>query len=164
MGVHHPNCGMFAVRSIATMFTVAKIHYKRSFKRSTNKLRHGGGNLPDDQLTWRRSHPESSTTVSGLPIMGTTMPFEVLVWVPPSFHTPVLREIKIPNTSYGEDYAIGLNISRHYRIGRIYDVIYLCRRWEDNSDASLDIVKMNGHNLYKDRIRTWELQARKNLK
>ena len=54
----------------------------------------------------------------------------------------------------------GTNFSRQYQIGRVYDVVYLCRRWDDNSDASLDIVKMNGHNLYKDRIRTWELQAR----
>jgi hypothetical protein len=66
----------------------------------------------------------------------------------------------VPNTSYGEDYALGLNFSRHYQIGRVYDVVYMCRRWEDNSDASLDVVKMNGHNTYKDRIRTWELQAR----
>ena len=66
----------------------------------------------------------------------------------------------LPNTSYGEDYALGLNFSRKYQIGRVYDVVYLCRRWDDNSDASLDVVKMNGHNLYKDRIRTWELQAR----
>lgn len=79
---------------------------------------------------------------------------------PRAFFTPVLREIKVPNTSYGEDYALGLNISRNYQIGRIYDVLYLCRRWDDNSDASLDIVKMNAHNTYKDRIRTWELEAR----
>lgn len=79
---------------------------------------------------------------------------------PRAFYTPVLREVKVPNTSYGEDYALGLNFSRQYQIGRVYDVVYLCRRWDDNSDASLDIVKMNGHNLYKDRIRTWELQAR----
>lgn len=79
---------------------------------------------------------------------------------PRAFYTPVLREVKVPNTSYGEDYALGLNISRNYQIGRVYDVLYLCRRWEDNSDASLDIVKMNGHNTYKDRIRTWELLAR----
>jgi hypothetical protein len=82
---------------------------------------------------------------------------------PRAFYTPVLRNIKVPNTSYGEDYALGLNISRRYRIGRIYDVLYLCRRWEDNSDASLDTVKMNAHNLYKDRIRTWELLARKKM-
>ena len=79
---------------------------------------------------------------------------------PRAFYTPVLREVKVPNTSYGEDYALGLNFSRQYQIGRVYDVVYNCRRWDDNSDASLDIVKMNGHNLYKDRIRTWELQAR----
>ena len=79
---------------------------------------------------------------------------------PRAFYTPVLRRINLPNTSYGEDYALGLRISRTWRIGRIYDVLYLCRRWEDNSDAALDVVKMNGHNTYKDRIRTWELQAR----
>lgn len=82
---------------------------------------------------------------------------------PRAFYTPVLREIQVPNTSYGEDYALGLAISRHYQIGRVYDVVYFCRRWEDNSDAALDIVKMNANNLYKDRIRTWEVQARKAL-
>ena len=79
---------------------------------------------------------------------------------PRAFYTPVLRDVKVPNTSYGEDYALGLNISREYQIGRIYDILYHCRRWEENSDASLDIVKMNDHNTYKDRIRTWELMAR----
>lgn len=79
---------------------------------------------------------------------------------PRAFYTPVLREIKVPNTSYGEDYALGLNFSREYQIGRVYGVVYMCRRWDDNSDASLDVVKMNAHNTYKDRIRTWELQAR----
>lgn len=79
---------------------------------------------------------------------------------PRAFYTPVLREIKIPNTSYGEDYAVGLAISRRYQIGRIYEPLYLCRRWDDNSDASLDIHKMNAHNLYKDKIRTIEYLAR----
>ena len=79
---------------------------------------------------------------------------------PRGFYTPLLREINFPTTKYGEDYAVGLRISREYQIGRIYDVVYYCRRWDDNSDASLDIVKMNGHNTYKDRLRTWELQAR----
>lgn len=82
---------------------------------------------------------------------------------PRAFYTPVLRDVKVPNTSYGEDYALGLNFSRQYQIGRVYDVVYLCRRWEDNSDASLDVVKMNNHNTYKDKIRTWELEARINL-
>ncbi|MBI9062866.1 MAG: glycosyltransferase family 2 protein [Marinilabiliaceae bacterium] len=80
---------------------------------------------------------------------------------PRAFYTPVLRDVKVPNTSYGEDYALGINISRHYQIGRIYDPLYLCRRWDDNSDASLDINKMNAHNFYKDKIRTMEFKARK---
>ena len=79
---------------------------------------------------------------------------------PRAFWTPLLRTLNMPDTSYGEDYAIGLRISREYRIGRIYDVLYCCRRWEGNSDAALDIEKVNANNLYKDRIRTWELEAR----
>jgi hypothetical protein len=79
---------------------------------------------------------------------------------PRAFYTPVIRSIKLPNVSYGEDYALGLNISRYYRIGRIYEPLYLCRRWEENSDSSLDINKLNTHNFYKDKIRTIELLAR----
>jgi len=79
---------------------------------------------------------------------------------PRAFYTPVLREIKFPNTSYGEDYALCLAISRNYQIGRIYEPLYLCRRWEDNSDGDLDIAKLNAHNLYKDSIRSIELLAR----
>lgn len=79
---------------------------------------------------------------------------------PRAFYTPVLREVMLPNTSYGEDYALGLNISRTYQIGRVYEPVYMCRRWDDNSDANVDVVKMNNNNLYKDRIRTWELMAR----
>lgn len=82
---------------------------------------------------------------------------------PRAFYTPLLRERPFPNTSYGEDYAMGLFFSRTYHISRIYDVIYLCRRWEDNSDAFLSIDKMNSNNFYKDSIRTWELQARLQL-
>ena len=83
---------------------------------------------------------------------------------PRAFWTPLLRTINLPNTSYGEDYALGLRISREYRIGRIYDVLYCCRRWEGNSDAALDIDRVNANNLYKDRIRTWELTARSAMK
>ena len=79
---------------------------------------------------------------------------------PRAFWTPLLRTINLPNTSYGEDYALGLRISREYRIGRIYDVLYCCRRWVGNSDAALDIEKDNANNLYKHRIRNWELEAR----
>jgi hypothetical protein len=79
---------------------------------------------------------------------------------PRAFFTPVLRSIKVPNVSYGEDYAVGLAISRRFQIGRIYEPLYLCRRWDDNSDASLDVSKTNAHNLYKDKIRTIELLSR----
>lgn len=80
---------------------------------------------------------------------------------PRAFFTPVLREIGVPNTSYGEDYALGLMISHDYQIGRIYDVLYNCRRWTDNSDASLSIAKINANNLYKDKLRTLEILSRK---
>lgn len=79
---------------------------------------------------------------------------------PRAFFTPVLRSIPMPNVNYGEDYALGLAISRHYLIGRLYDPLYCCRRWDDNSDGDLSIEKENKNNTYKDRIRTWELQAR----
>ena len=82
---------------------------------------------------------------------------------PRAFYTPVLREIRVPNVSYGEDYAVGLAISRNYQIGRIYEPLYLCRRWDENSDAALDVNRMNTHNLYKDKIRTIEFLARKQL-
>lgn len=79
---------------------------------------------------------------------------------PRAFYVPLLREINFPNVSYGEDYAVGLRICREYRIGRIYEPIYCCRRWEGNSDAALDIAKINANNHYKDSVRTWELEAR----
>jgi hypothetical protein len=79
---------------------------------------------------------------------------------PRAFWTPLLRKLNLPNTSYGEDYALGLVISHNYLIGRIYDVLYLCRRWEDNTDASLNIEKQNKNNLYKDRLRTLEIEKR----
>ncbi|MDL2223739.1 glycosyltransferase [Bacteroidales bacterium OttesenSCG-928-M06] len=79
---------------------------------------------------------------------------------PRAFFTPIIREIKFPNTSYGEDYAVALAISRQYQIGRIYDPLYLCRRWEGNSDANLDINKLNMYNHYKDSLRTQEIFAR----
>lgn len=79
---------------------------------------------------------------------------------PRAFYTPVLRKVKIPNVNYGEDYGLGLAISRNYQIGRIYEPVYLCRRWDDNSDASLSIEAMNKHNFYKDGLRTIELKAR----
>ena len=82
---------------------------------------------------------------------------------PRAFYVPLLRRWGVPNTSYGEDYALGLRFSRYYRIGRIYDEVYLCRRWEGNSDADLPIDKVNSHNAYKDSLRTQEVRARQAL-
>lgn len=82
---------------------------------------------------------------------------------PRAFFTPLVRQIQFPNTSYGEDYALGLAFSRRYRIGRIYEELYLCRRWGGNSDAALSVEKVNANNLYKDRLRTMELKARQHM-
>lgn len=82
---------------------------------------------------------------------------------PRAFFTPLVRQIQFPNTSYGEDYALGLAFSRRYRVGRIYDELYLCRRWGGNSDAALSVEKVNANNLYKDRLRTMELKARQHM-
>ena len=79
---------------------------------------------------------------------------------PRAFYVPLLRKINFPNVSYGEDYAVGLRICREYKIGRIYEPIYFCRRWEGNTDAALTIEKLNANNYYKDSLRTIELEAR----
>ena len=83
---------------------------------------------------------------------------------PRAFYTPVIREIGFPNVSYGEDYAVGIAISRRYKLGRIYEPIYLCRRWEGNSDAALSPNRVAAHNHYKDSLRTQEIRARKQLR
>jgi len=81
---------------------------------------------------------------------------------PRAFYTPVVRQIGFPNVSYGEDYAVAIRIAGEYRIGRIFDELYLCRRWEGNSDAALSADKVNANNLYKDSLRSAELQRRIN--
>jgi hypothetical protein len=166
MAVHHPRCGKFAVQLDSddvysgedTLQKIVDAFYAQNCAMVVGTYQMTNFNMemiPPGIIDHREWTPENGRN-NALRING--------LGAPRAFYTPVLREIKVPNTSYGEDYALGLNISRHYQIGRIYDVLYLCRRWEDNSDASLDIVRMNAHNLYKDRIRTWELQARKRLK
>jgi hypothetical protein len=79
---------------------------------------------------------------------------------PRAFYTPVVRQIGFPNVSYGEDYAVAIRITGEYRLGRIFDELYLCRRWEGNSDAALSAEKVNANNLYKDSLRTAELERR----
>ena len=164
-GVQHPKCGKFAVQldsddvysdenTLAKM-VAAFYEQKCAMVVGTYMLTDIDKNpIPPGVIDHKEWTPENGRN-NALRING--------VGAPRAFYTPVLREIHVPNTSYGEDYALGLAFSRHFQIGRVYDVVYLCRRWEDNSDAALDIVKMNNNNLYKDRIRTWELQARRAL-
>lgn len=164
-GVQHPKCGKFAVQldsddvysdenTLAKM-VAAFYEQKCAMVVGTYMLTDIDKNpIPPGVIDHKEWTPENGRN-NALRING--------LGAPRAFYTPVLREIHVPNTSYGEDYALGLAFSRHFQIGRVYDVVYLCRRWEDNSDAALDIVKMNNNNLYKDRIRTWELQARRAL-
>lgn len=161
-GVHHDKCGKFAVQLDSddiysgddTLQKIVDAFYEQNCAMvvGTYKLTDFQLNeIPPGIIDHKEWTPDNGRN-NALRING--------LGAPRAFYTPVLRDIKVPNTSYGEDYALGLYFSREYQIGRIYDVLYLCRRWEDNSDAALDIVKMNAHNTYKDRIRTWELNAR----
>lgn len=162
MGAHHPKCGKFAIQLdsddiYSDQNTVQKIvdaFYRQNCAMVVGTYMMTNFNMEMiapgiiDHIEWTPDNGRNNALrINGL-------------GAPRAFYTPVLRDVKVPNTSYGEDYALGLNISREYQIGRIYDVLYHCRRWEGNSDASLDIVKTNDNNSYKDRIRTWELMAR----
>lgn len=113
-----------------------------------------GNSLPPGVIDHREWTPENGHN-NALRING--------LGAPRAFSTEIVRKILFPNTSYGEDYAMGLRISREYTIGRIYEPLYNCRRWEGNSDHALSLDRINANNLYKDRLRTWELQARKKL-
>lgn len=162
LGVHHDKCGKFAVQLDSddvykdenTLKTMVNAFYEQNCAMvvGTYMMTDFHMNMIAPGIIDHKEWTPENGRNNALRING--------LGAPRAFYTPVLREIKVPNTSYGEDYALGLNFSRRYQIGRVYEVVYLCRRWDDNSDASLDIIKMNGHNLYKDRIRTWELQAR----
>lgn len=82
------------------------------------------------------------------------------IGAPRAFDTAILRRIGFPNVSYGEDYAMALRLSREYRIGRVYESVYLCRRWKDNTDAGLSMEQQNRNDCYKDKLRTIEIKAR----
>ena len=166
MGVHHPQCGKFAIQldsddvyaDETTLTKMVNAFYEENCAMVVGTYRMTNfemETIPPGIIDHREWTPENGRN-NALRING--------LGAPRAFYTPMLRDIKLPNTSYGEDYALGLRFSRYYQIGRVYDVVYCCRRWEGNSDSALDIVKQNAHNLYKDRIRTWELQARKQMK
>ncbi len=164
-GVHHNKCGKFAVQLDSddiykdenTLQTIVDLFHKEKCGMVIGSYQITDFNLNElppgliDHKEWSNENgPNNALRINGL-------------GAPRAFFTPLLREIKIPNVSYGEDYSVGLAISRQYKIGRIYHSLYMCRRWEGNSDAQLDIVRMNANNLYKDRLRTFELLARKKL-
>ena len=160
--VHHEKCGEFAVQldsddvysgpDTLTKLVDAFREQKCAMVVGTYQMTDFAMNPIPPGIIDHREWTEENGRNNALRING--------LGAPRAFWTPLLRTINLPNTSYGEDYALGLRISREYRIGRIYDVLYCCRRWEGNSDAALEIDKVNANNLYKDRIRTWELEAR----
>ena len=160
--LHHPRCGRFALQldsddMYSGSDTVQK--FVDAFREQGCAMVVGTyritdfdlNELPPGIIDHREWTPENGRN-NALRING--------LGAPRGFWTPLLREINFPTTKYGEDYAVALRVSREYRIGRIYDVMYNCRRWGGNSDGALDIEAVNRNNLYKDRIRTWELQAR----
>ena len=162
MGIHHPQCGKFAIQLDSddlysdehTLSKMVSAFYEQQCAMVVGTYRMTDfdlNTLPPGIIDHKEWTPENGRN-NALRING--------LGAPRAFYTPVIRQIGFPNTSYGEDYAVGLAISRHYQIGRVYDVVYLCRRWSGNSDAALNAFQVNANNLYKDRIRTWELKAR----
>lgn len=165
MGIDHPACGRYAVQldsddlysspktlqTIVDKFRTEKCAMVIGSYRMTNFSLE---TLPPgviDHKEWTDGNGHNNALrINGL-------------GAPRAFYTPLLREIRVPNTSYGEDYALGLAFSRNYKIGRIYNVVYLCRRWEGNSDAALSIEKINLNNAYKDSLRTLEINMRRGL-
>lgn len=160
--IHHPLCGRFALQLdsddiYSDEHTVQR--FVDAFRQQNCAMVIGSYRLTDihlrelppgviDHREWTHDNGRNNALrINGL-------------GAPRGFWTPLLRQINFPTTKYGEDYAVALRISREYQIGRVWEVMYNCRRWDDNSDAALDITRTNANNLYKDRIRSWELQAR----
>lgn len=165
-GVHHPKCGRLAVqldsddlyKNETTLTRIVEVFRAQKCAMVIGSYQMTNFNLEEippgviDHKEWTDDNgPNNALRINGL-------------GAPRAFFTPLLRQIRIPNVSYGEDYAVGLRVSREYRIGRIYDPIYLCRRWEGNSDADLDIARVNTYNAYKDRLRSIEIAARQRLR
>lgn len=163
LAIHHPQCGRFAVQLDSddlysgpdTLKKMVAAFYEQRAAMVIGSYRMTDFNLQTlppgviDHREWTRENGHNNL----LRVNG--------AGAPRAFFTPVLRrEVEIPNISYGEDYAIGLTLSRTFRIGRVWDVVYLCRRWEGNSDANLTQQQVNANNLLKDKLRTIELQAR----
>jgi hypothetical protein len=162
VGVQHPQCGRFAIQLDSddvysgpdTVSKIVAAFYEQNcamlvgtYRMCNVKLETIPPGIIDHREWTEENGRNNALRINGL-------------GAPRAFFTPALRIIKVPNTSYGEDYALGLQFSRRWRIGRIYDVLYLCRRWEDNSDAAIDLVRLNANNAYKDKLRSIEIKAR----
>jgi hypothetical protein len=161
-GIHHPQCGRFVIqldsddiyRDETTIQRVVDTFRRDKCAMVVGTYQMTNFNLeeiPPGIIDHKEWTPENGRN-NALRING--------LGAPRAFYTPILRRINVPNVSYGEDYAVGLAISRDYQIGRIYEPIYLCRRWEGNTDADLSIEKSNAFNSYKDKLRTMEILAR----
>jgi len=165
LAIHHEKCGRFAVQldsddlysSPHTLQQIVDKFYEENAAMVIGSYRMCNFQLETlppgliDHKEWTPSNGRNNALrINGL-------------GAPRAFYTPILRKIQIPNTSYGEDYALGLMLSRRYRIGRIYEELYLCRRWEGNSDAALSTDAVNRNNTYKDHLRTLEIRARQQL-
>jgi hypothetical protein len=165
MAIHHAQCGKYAVQLDSDdLYSTpnALTAIVDTFRRQHCAMVIGAYRLTDFDLN--EIHPGIVDHAEWTDKNGRNNALRINgLGAPRAFYTPILRQFNLPNVSYGEDYAIALRISRQYRVGRIYDPIYYCRRWEGNSDAALSVEKQNAHNLYKDRIRTWEVQARINI-
>lgn len=164
-GINHPACGRFAVQLDSddvysdnhTLATIVNAFYTQHCAMLVGSYRMCNFQLetiPPGIIDHKEWTPENGHN-NALRING--------LGAPRAFHTSTLRAIGIPNTSYGEDYALGLRLSRRWKIGRLYEVLYLCRRWEDNTDAAIDLAKLNAFNHYKDQLRSIELTARQRL-
>lgn len=164
--IWHPSCGRFALQLDSDdMYSDDEVvaRFVRAFREQDCAMVIGSYRITDFDLNElppgvidHREWTEENGRNNALRING--------LGAPRGFWTPLLRSIGgFPVTKYGEDYAVALRISREYRIGRIWDVMYDCRRWTGNSDADLSVDRVNANNLYKDRLRTWELAARRRL-
>ena len=162
VAIHDPHCGKYAIQLDSDDMYFDQTTVQRfidSFEQGnygmvigTYRLTNMEGDVLPPGVIDHREWTDENGRNNALRING--------LGAPRGFYVPLLRTINYPTTKYGEDYAVGLRISRDWPIGRIYDVVYNCRRWEDNSDANCDIIAMNRNNWYKDRLRTWELIAR----
>jgi len=162
---HHPQCGRFSVqldsddlyRDETTLQRIVELFHAGRYAMVIGSYQMTDFDLkeiPPGVIDHREWTPENGRN-NALRING--------LGAPRAFATAVLRTLPLPNVSYGEDYALGLAISREHQIGRIYEPVYLCRRWEGNSDANLDVARQNAYNHYKDKIRTIEISARQRL-